>query len=219
MGEKLPLGEVLSFGWGAFKQRPGFWIGVAAILFGLTIVYQILSGIFAGVFGGSGLLLGVISLALLAAYVYAQTRLTVGTTFMALSTADGGAPGIESLLAKPHLLVRYFLAYMLFSIATGIGFLLLVIPGVYLLIRFGLFGFAMVDRETRLKSTLTRFVQEPPLGLLRPVRAACQDPVAPSVAIAAGGWYKRRHEPTFRASATSPSSPTSITASRPWPTG
>lgn len=147
VGEKLPLGEVLSFGWGAFKQRAGFWIGVAAILFGLTIVYQVLGGIFAGVFGGSGLLLGVISLALLAAYVYLQTRLTVGITSMALATADGGTPGYESLLAKPHLLMRYFLAYMLFSIATGIGFLLLVIPGVYLLIRFGLFGFAIVDRE------------------------------------------------------------------------
>ena len=147
-GDKLPLGEVLSFGWGAFKQRAGFWIGVAAVLFGVSIGYQILGGIFAGVFSGSGLLLGVISLALLAAYVYAQTRLTIGITSMALATADGGAPGFESLLAKPHLLLPYFLAYLLFSIATSIGFLLLVIPGVYLLIRFGLFGFAIVDKET-----------------------------------------------------------------------
>lgn len=147
-GDKLPLGEVLSFGWGAFKQRAGFWIGVAAVMLGVSIGYQILGGIFAGVFAGSGLLLILISLALLAAYVYAQTRLTIGITAMALATADGGAPGFESLLAKPHLLLPYFLAYLLLSIATGIGFLLLVIPGVYLLIRFGLFGFAIVDKET-----------------------------------------------------------------------
>jgi hypothetical protein len=57
---------------------------------------------------------------------------------------------------------RYLVATVLYVLAVGLGLLLLILPGIYVAIRFGFYGYAMVDRNAgiiesfRLSSQLTK---------------------------------------------------------------
>jgi len=77
----------------------------------------------------------------------ASVFLSLGLTRFCLNIVTGREAGIGDLFGEGRLLVRGFFATVLFGIALGVGFLLLIIPGFYILARYGLFLTAMVDRD------------------------------------------------------------------------
>jgi uncharacterized membrane protein len=144
------------FGWRAFKARWPFWIGLMAIMFAVNIGVQLIAGLFESVFANVPTMLAASGLVMAIASLVIQTQLTIGTIVILLGTVDDQTVGYGHLLAETRLLGRFFVANLLFSLAVAVGFLLLVIPALYVIARFGLFGLALVDGKLGILESFRR---------------------------------------------------------------
>ena len=66
---------------------------------------------------------------------------------MALRFVDGDRGELADLFAKISLIIPYFVASIVVGIITTVGFMLLIIPGIYWGLRFQFFGWVIVDKE------------------------------------------------------------------------
>lgn len=82
--------------------------------------------------------------------------LALGLTRIGLNLVDGGRVSPAMLFGQWDKLAKAFVASLLLALICGAGFLLLVIPGVYLLLRFGQFMTAMVDRDLGIRASFAR---------------------------------------------------------------
>lgn len=137
-GRSFEIGDVLAEGWRLFKLRPGFWIGLHGIFWLVEIAFNIL---------GESLSGGLFALLLSIASFLVVIRLTLGMQWIYLAAVDGDTPAWADLFAKETLFWTYLGASALFSLMLSLGFLLLIVPGIYLALRFGFYGFAMIDRD------------------------------------------------------------------------
>lgn len=76
-----------------------------------------------------------------------EVFLGLGITRIALNIVDGKAFTIGTLFSQGRKLIRAYFAQLLFGIMVGIGFVLLIVPGVYLALRFGQYQHAIVDKD------------------------------------------------------------------------
>jgi hypothetical protein len=73
--------------------------------------------------------------------------LSLGATRIGLNIVSGKEFNLGMLFGGGKKLLPAFLATVLFGIVFALGLLLLIVPGVYLAMRYGLFMAAMVDRD------------------------------------------------------------------------
>ncbi len=73
--------------------------------------------------------------------------LMAGFTGVLLSTAGDLPVRTRDVFAKWRLGWRYFLATVLWFVVSSVGFLLLIIPGIYISYRLRLYPFFLVDRD------------------------------------------------------------------------
>lgn len=73
--------------------------------------------------------------------------LSLGFTRITLNLVSGREFSIGMLFGGGKKLLPAIGATILYSLMVGIGFLLLIVPGVYLALRFGFYRTAMVDRD------------------------------------------------------------------------
>ncbi|UCG85899.1 MAG: hypothetical protein JSW71_18630 [Gemmatimonadota bacterium] len=71
----------------------------------------------------------------------------LGVMRMALRFVDGDRGELVDLFAKIPLIVPYLIASIVVGFITTIGFMLLIIPGIYLGLRLQFFGWVIVDKE------------------------------------------------------------------------
>ena len=73
--------------------------------------------------------------------------LMLGMIRFTLNVTSGREASVANLFGEGKLLLRGFFASLLFYTVMAIGFILLIVPGVYILARYGLFMTALVDRN------------------------------------------------------------------------
>jgi GYF domain 2 len=73
--------------------------------------------------------------------------LTLGLNRIALNVVSGDDFSIGMLFSQGAKLIRMTGASLLFYLMVGVGFVLLIVPGVYLAMRFGFYSNAIVDRN------------------------------------------------------------------------
>ena len=108
--------------------------------------------------GSSGILPGGIG----SGTPYAQPRLSLvaslisfaGSSFLllglirvALNFSSGGPAAVADLFGQGSKLPRMLGAMLLFYLMVAVGLVLLIVPGIYLALRFGFFQYAIVDRN------------------------------------------------------------------------
>jgi uncharacterized membrane protein len=137
---KFSIGEVIRLGWETFKKNALLAIG---ILIGLVVINSVISGI-TGAFDKSNfvviLVINILSLVV-------STWLSVVMYRLIIKITDGKAVSTEDLKTEPMLLVRFFAAQLVAGILIVIGFVLLIVPGVYLALRFMFAPYAIVDKN------------------------------------------------------------------------
>ena len=74
----------------------------------------------------------------------------VGLLQICLSLCDGAEPTFADTFTHLALGPRFLAGQMLYLLMAVIGLLLLIVPGVYLALRYALFGFCMAAGETNL---------------------------------------------------------------------
>ena len=136
----VPVGDSIRRGWEIFKGNAFFLVVVFVIV---SVAYAIITG---AVAMGERLpypaeqLIGIGYL-----IVYAITE--IGIINVCLQFIDGVEAKFEDLTSAIGVLVKYLIASFLYGMMVGLGTLFFVIPGVYLAIKFGFYGYFIVDEN------------------------------------------------------------------------
>jgi uncharacterized membrane protein len=128
-GQSLPLGNYLKGGWELFKKYPG---GFAGFFLLFIIIHLILHFIpFVG-----WLVAAVISPALIAGNFIVSAKLIQNQT-----------PEFRDFFAGFNFFLPLLLTGLLTSALVGLGMLLLLAPGIYLMVGYAFASYAVVDRR------------------------------------------------------------------------
>jgi hypothetical protein len=137
------VGNIWNRAWALFKRNMGSLVMCFFIMIVLSIVVSGLAEVV------NHYTRGKIGIMILTQVVsgWASMCLTLGMIKYFLDVADHGEGSLGSLFAYPLPAVFFLLAGYMMGIVTLIGFLLLVIPGIYILCRCYLFTTFGVDKE------------------------------------------------------------------------
>jgi uncharacterized membrane protein len=140
-------GEALSIAWGRFKER---W-PVAVFAFFLTEALTQAVGAAPAVFASSGAIqpnspaAGGLSLSFIALNLVVGSFLNVGLTRVFLQIARGETPAFAVLFSGADRLGAMLLSTILVGMIVGLGFVLLIVPGIVLGLGLCLSQFYVVD--------------------------------------------------------------------------
>lgn len=73
--------------------------------------------------------------------------LSLGTTRIGLNIVSGKPASVGMIFGEGNKLLRAIGASILYGLMVGIGLILLIVPGIYLALRYGQFIHAIVDRD------------------------------------------------------------------------
>jgi uncharacterized membrane protein len=141
--QTFSVGECFRFGWDTFKKRPWFFVGISILI---IIISAIASRMSSGAEHASGAML-VIALAGVFIGILLQIFLKMGILNFFLKTHETPLESHVMDLWAPQPFWKYLGASLLFGIIVAIGFILLVIPGIYLLLRFLFVPYLVMDRK------------------------------------------------------------------------
>jgi hypothetical protein len=125
-------------GRGLFKARAGVFVVSMILLFLSGIVVALL------VVHRSGFAIGLI---ILLAWLLLCSGMVVGLHVMALKSIDKRAPCVDDLFSSLAIGPAYLLALAFYCAAVSLGFALLIVPGIYLAVRYCLFAHIITDKS------------------------------------------------------------------------
>lgn len=144
----LDISLVISRGVALLHSRFGVALGgvivYLALYFGSSFGLEIIALPFAERAPSQYLLIKLVSFVIGSAI---SAFLTLGLVRLFINLVRGDDTSVGDLFVEGGKLVRGFFASLLFGIAVGFGFLLLIVPGIYLFARFGFFYYAIVDKD------------------------------------------------------------------------
>jgi hypothetical protein len=142
----ISVRQAFNFAWPIFKKRFGLFTAVLLTIFGAWVTLEIV--VVAGQRFGI-LLWAVVHLA----FLIFVAGVEVGFLRICLVLYEGGEPTFADTFKHLAMGPKFLAGQMLFLLMVVIGLLLLVFPGVYLSVRYGLFGFFMAAGEPNLMRT------------------------------------------------------------------
>ena len=132
-GQTFTVGEALSQGWRLTKTHLPFLIGYFLIMLAITAFFSTINYKYDSAL--AHLLGSIIG-------VFVQ----MGFYKSALMITDGIKPNFDQLYANWHLFIYWLVAYFLFGALFFLGMILFIIPALYVLARYGLFPYFIVDK-------------------------------------------------------------------------
>ena len=139
----ISMRHAFDFAWPAFKKHFALFTAVLLTIFGAWVVLEI--AVIAGQRFGI-LLWAVMHLAFLIFFA----GMELGLLQICRALRDGKAPAFAETFAYLRLGPKFLAAQILYLLMVVIGLLLLVVPGVYLGVRYALWGFCFADGERNL---------------------------------------------------------------------
>jgi hypothetical protein len=145
--KRIPLSIRLAFhfAWPILKKRFGLFTAVLLTIFGAWVALEV------EVIAGQRFGLFLWALAHVAFFIFVA-GIEVGFLRICLALYDGGEPTFADLFAHLALGPKLLVGQVLYLLMVVIG-LHLVVPGVYLSVRYALFGFCIAAGETNLMRT------------------------------------------------------------------
>ncbi len=137
------ISESLQFGWHKTREHSGLLFQTLLTFFTIQVAYSIV----VNTIGHS--LQGVLAAI---ALIVLDIFLATGFTIIVLKIARGEDAYYKDLFPPLTVVVTYTFASLLASIIIAVGFVLLIAPGIYFLLRFCMVRFAAVDGVSIMES-------------------------------------------------------------------
>ena len=139
----------VDFAWRTFTRRGSLFVAILLTIFGAWVALEII------VIAGQriGIVLWV---AAHLAFLFFFAGLEVGLVRVCLDIHDGGEPAFADTFAHFALGPRFLLGQVLYLLMVMIGLALLIVPGLYLGARYGLFAFPLAAGELDLVGSFQR---------------------------------------------------------------
>jgi uncharacterized membrane protein len=80
-------------------------------------------------------------------YLVAFTIVELAIITITLKMIDAGKAEFENVFSAFGVFFKFLIAFMLFGAMVALGTMLLIVPGIYLAIKFGFFGYFIVDEK------------------------------------------------------------------------
>jgi uncharacterized membrane protein len=143
--------QPIRFGWNTFRDNLQFFI-ILMIIVG--VLYSIPGLIFMTAFSLNDeiaqsaspetLLLVILPMAIISMIIYMVLEL--GLLQIALRFHNGEASDFKSLFKGYPLLLNYLIASIIYGLMVAVGLVLLIIPGIYLGLKYQFYGYAIADK-------------------------------------------------------------------------
>ncbi len=130
----------LSFGWEKTHAHLSFFIPFMAGLIAVVLLLNML----VNVAEHSG---WVMRVAMNVISVVVNVILGLGLIKLSLDVIHEKKPTVHTLFSENDHFFQYFFASFLYAVATFIGFVLLIIPGVIIAVRLRYFGYAIIEKK------------------------------------------------------------------------
>lgn len=137
--QSFRIGEAIKFGWEKFKAHFLFLWTILGITIGISLFFD-LAQKSVGKESFSGSLIGLV--ALVVSFI-----LELGLIRMYLDLCDDKEDTLETLFSQYRLVWRYFGALLLYGIMVVLGLILLIVPGIYLALKYQFFAYLIVDKS------------------------------------------------------------------------
>ncbi len=144
------IGEVLSEGWAKVNGAKGAIFGGVFAMYAISFLIMLIGGMLVGLLGlnENGMMLAIISqLGLQLIYTALTVVLTAGIMMMGVRQAADESINFSMLFDGIAKVKPLLIAMILQTIIVIIGFLLLIIPGIYLSIAYGLTYPLIMDKD------------------------------------------------------------------------
>jgi hypothetical protein len=127
----ISIREIFAKSWGLTKQNFGF---LAVTFLALTVLQMAIGG-------DRGVSASLINFILGTCSLIVWTRVP-------LDIIDGKKPTIEAIGAEFKKFLHYLGAFFILQVALFVGFILLIIPGIYLAVTYGWFSYMIGDKQS-----------------------------------------------------------------------
>lgn len=131
---RFSIGEALGYGWKKLQENIGPLVTAALAILAVNVIFWLL---------GRGALAGLMSLI----GWFVSVLISLGLIRIALKIVDGEPVETADLFSRVDLALPYILASVIVGVMVAIGFVFLIVPGIYLAITFGFFGYNIVDKN------------------------------------------------------------------------
>jgi len=137
---KFPFGAAVKFGWQKIKEN--FWPLVAVTVIGIIVnamfSYSVKS--LEKTMPAASFIVNLCSTAV-------NMIMTLGITKIGLKVYAGEKFEVSEIFESYRLFLKYLLATILYFLAVIGGLILLIVPGIILIIRMGLYTYLIVDKQ------------------------------------------------------------------------
>jgi len=138
--KEIFIKEAIEFGWITTKNNLAFFIGLLIVWKLLVWVPHIVMLIVMDINPIMGWILFFADLAL-------TLLLTMGLVKISLNFCDNKKGEFSDLLSQYRLLPKFLLAFILFLLIISVGFILLIIPGIFLIIKLWFWDYFIIDKK------------------------------------------------------------------------
>ena len=153
MSARISIGQALDKSWNLLKANPGLVIGGLVTYWVVAIV-----GAFAG---GAGKEAGSAPSPVFWLFGLVALYLLVGLMKMYLNLIDGKPASFHDLVSVPFsTYLNLVIAAIVLYIIIAIGFLLLIVPGIYLALRFSQVFYVIIDKGVGVGEAMTVSTQK-----------------------------------------------------------
>ena len=138
----VSVSKIFGKAWELFKEHAGDLLVIA-------FVYLVISCLISALDTFNGSDYSFVGLVVSIACGIAQMIIALGFYRITLNTVDGEKPQLADLFndREPTLVLHYILGTIIAVVAVLIGLFFLIIPGIYLAIRFCFFAFVLLEQE------------------------------------------------------------------------
>ena len=159
------VGDVLSRSWAIFKRSWGTCVGAVLLVLVISLLINGVVYALTGMTGGRNAGGGASPIALIGNIVGSLVGiwLQIGVISLMLKIARGDPSAtVNDVFSGSHWIVPFAVASLLFSIIVGIGFVLLIIPGIILALMLWPYQYLVVDGNLALSRRCLRPKKLPP---------------------------------------------------------
>lgn len=139
--EKFPFGAAVKFGWQKIKEN--FWPLVA-----VTLIWIVVNAVFNSAAEKFEKSMPVVYFAVKLCESLVSMLITLGMIRIGLKIYAGEKFEIaEMFYCRGEQFLNYLVATVLYFLAVAVGLILLIVPGIILAIRMGLYGYLIIDKK------------------------------------------------------------------------
>ena len=132
--------EAVLFGWNTLKKNFGFFLGMLAIVVAINLLVGLVMSSF------SEEAPKVLVIAVSAISWILDLLISIGVIKITLKFCDQEQATYRDLFSAYRLLLNYLVGSIVYGIMVAIGFVFLIVPGIYLAVKYQFYDYLIVDK-------------------------------------------------------------------------